>query len=82
VKDWPLNRADWSTTGQTVLMSSVTPKGIQVILEVDQTCKVHVVLQGNANAEFCAMLQSPDGRYGLLMEVTPAENNAWMVDNF
>jgi len=40
------------------------------------------VLQGNATAAFVAMIQSPDGQYGLLLMETPAENNAWMVDNF
>jgi DNA-binding winged helix-turn-helix (wHTH) protein/Tol biopolymer transport system component len=82
VKDWPLNNVDWSAGGQTVFMPSVTPKGIPVILEVDQTGKAHVALQGNANAGFGPMIQSPDGQYGLLLEVTQAENNAWLIDNF
>jgi hypothetical protein len=82
VKDWPLNNVDWSAGGQTVFMPSVTPKGIPVILEVDQTGKAHVALQGNANAGFGPMIQSPDVQYGLLLEVTQAENNAWLVDNF
>jgi Tol biopolymer transport system component len=82
LKDWPLDNVDWSADGRTVLMQSVTPKGTPVILEVDQKGKAHVVLQGVANTEFGAMIQSPDGRYGLLQEVTQAENNAWMVDNF
>jgi hypothetical protein len=41
-----------------------------------------MVLQGNANTEFEAMIQSPDGQYGLLLADPPAETNAWMVDNF
>jgi DNA-binding winged helix-turn-helix (wHTH) protein/Tol biopolymer transport system component len=82
VKDWPLNSVDWSADGRSVFMPSITPKGVQVILEVDQAGKANVVLQGNANTYFGFMIQSPDGQYGLLMEVTPAENNAWMVDNF
>jgi Tol biopolymer transport system component len=82
VKDWPLNGVDWSADGRSVFMPSVTPKGIQVVLEVDQAGKANVVLQGNANANFVAMIQSPDEEYGLLLEATPAENNAWMVDNF
>jgi DNA-binding winged helix-turn-helix (wHTH) protein/Tol biopolymer transport system component len=82
VKDWPLRNVDWSAGGQSVFMPSVTPKGIQVILEVDQSGKANVVLQGNANAGFGAMIQSPNGQYGLLIEEIPAENNAWVVDNF
>jgi Tol biopolymer transport system component len=82
VKDWPLDGVDWSADSQTVFMPSATPDGIPVVLEVDQTGKAHVALQGNANTSFSAMIQSPDGQYGLLMEVIPAENNAWMVDNF
>jgi DNA-binding winged helix-turn-helix (wHTH) protein/Tol biopolymer transport system component len=82
VKGWPLNGVDWSADSQTVFMPSATPDGIPVVLEVDQTGKAHVVLQGTANTSFGAMIQSPDGQYGLLLEVIPAENNAWMVDNF
>lgn len=82
VKDWALNNVDWSADSRSVFMPSVTAKGIQVILEVDQTGKANVVLQGNASTHFIAMIPSPDGQYGLLMEEIPAENNAWMVDNF
>jgi photosystem II stability/assembly factor-like uncharacterized protein len=82
VKDWPLDNVDWSADGRSVFMPSVTPKGIQVILEVDQAGKANVVLQGSSSNDLVAMIQSPDGQYGLLMEGTPAENNAWMVDNF
>ena len=82
VKDWPLFNGDWSANGQSVYMPSGTLKGIPVILEVDQAGNAKVVLRGNANANFDAMIQSPDGQYGLLLEATPAENNAWMVDNF
>ncbi|HEY1576837.1 MAG TPA: winged helix-turn-helix domain-containing protein [Terracidiphilus sp.] len=82
VKDWPLDSVDWSADSQTVFMPSVTPKGIPVILEVDQTGKAHVVFQGVANTGLEAMIQSPDRQYGLLLEVTPVANNVWMVDNF
>jgi DNA-binding winged helix-turn-helix (wHTH) protein/Tol biopolymer transport system component len=82
VNDWPLNNGDWSANSQSVFMQSVTPKGIPVFIEVDQTGKANVVLQGRANTGFYAMIQSPDGQYGLLLEETPAESNAWMVDNF
>ena len=54
----------------------------QVILEIDQAGKAMVVLEGSANTEFYCLYQSPDGQHGLLLEAIPAENNAWMVDNF
>jgi hypothetical protein len=82
VKDWPLYQGDWSANSKSVFMPSVTSKGIPVILEVDQAGKANVVLQGSANTSFVAMIQSPDEKYGLLLEATPAENNAWMIDNF
>jgi Tol biopolymer transport system component len=80
VKDWNLNNGDWSADSKTVFAESSTPKGIQVILEIDQTGKAKVVLEGSA--EFYCLYQSPNGQYGLLLEQIPAENNAWMVDNF
>jgi Tol biopolymer transport system component len=82
VKDWPLEGVDWSADGRTVFMPSVTPDGVPVVLEVDQAGKARVVLRGTANSPFLAMIQSPDGQFGLLLERTPAENNVWMVDNF
>ena len=83
VKDWPLYAVDWSADGRTVFMPSVTQDGTPVILEVDQAGRARVALQGTANnIAFSAMIQSPDGQYGLLLEKVPAENNVWMVDNF
>jgi DNA-binding winged helix-turn-helix (wHTH) protein/Tol biopolymer transport system component len=82
VKDWPIDNMDWSADGKTFFMPSVTPKDVPVILEVDQTGKARVVLQGFANTRIDWMIPSPDGKYGLLLEDTQAENNAWMVDNF
>jgi DNA-binding winged helix-turn-helix (wHTH) protein/Tol biopolymer transport system component len=82
VKDWPLYAGDWSADGKSVFMPSFTPKNLPVILEVNETGKAEVVLQGNANTWFRCMIQSPDGRYGLLLEDLSGENNAWMVNNF
>ncbi len=82
VKDWRLRNGDWSADGKSIFMPSFTQNDAQVILEVSETGKAQVVLQGNANAGFRCMIQSPDGRYGLLLEDLPGENNAWMVDNF
>ena len=82
VQDWPLSNGDWSANSQTVLMPSSTPKRIPVILEVDQAGKAKVVVEGSANTGFACMIQSPDGVNGLLLEFIPAENNAWMIDNF
>jgi hypothetical protein len=82
VKDWPLSNGDWSADGKSVFMPSFTPRNVPVILEVNEAGNAQVVLQGSANTGFHAMIQSPDGRFGLLLEDLPGENNAWMVDNF
>jgi DNA-binding winged helix-turn-helix (wHTH) protein/Tol biopolymer transport system component len=82
VKDWPLDRGDWAANNQTVLISSHAPNGLPVILEVDQTGKAKIVLRGNANVDFGFMIQSPDGRKGLVCESVPSDSNAWMVNNF
>jgi hypothetical protein len=82
VGDWPVGGADRSADSQTVFITSVTSRGVPVVLEVDHAGKAHVFLQGNANTDFIAMIQSPDGRYGLLKVKKPAANNVWMVDNF
>ena len=49
VKDWPLHDGDWSADGKSVFMPSLTPKNVPVILEVNESGKAKVVLQGNAN---------------------------------
>jgi DNA-binding winged helix-turn-helix (wHTH) protein/Tol biopolymer transport system component len=82
VKDWPLSNGDWAANGHSVYMPSGTSKGIPVILEVDQAGRAKVVIEGSANIGFACMVQSPDGLNGLLLEFIPAENNAWIVDNF
>ena len=82
VKDWPLSNGDWGANSQTVFMPSHSPGGVPVILEVDQTGKVKVVLQGKPNTDFGWMIQSPDSRHAVLGEYIPADNNAWMVNDF
>jgi DNA-binding winged helix-turn-helix (wHTH) protein/Tol biopolymer transport system component len=82
VKDWPLSNGDWLANSKTVFAPSFTPKGIPVILEIDQAGEAKVVLEGSANTGFYCLYESPDRQLGLLLEAIPAENNAWMVDNF
>jgi DNA-binding winged helix-turn-helix (wHTH) protein/Tol biopolymer transport system component len=82
VKDWPLDNGDWAANNQTVFMPSRAPNGLPVILEVDQTGKAKVVLQGSANIKFGFMIQSPDGKYGVLAAGVPGDNNVWMVEKF
>jgi len=82
VKGWNLNNGDWSADSKTVFAGSSTPRGIPVMLEIDQSANAKVVLEGSANTQFWCLYQSPDGQHGLLLEQIPAENNAWMVDNF
>jgi DNA-binding winged helix-turn-helix (wHTH) protein/Tol biopolymer transport system component len=80
--DWPLATGDWSADGQSVFMTSVTPRTTPVVLSVKEAGKTEVAFEGNANTFFFYMIQSPDGRYGILEMPTPGDNNAWMVDNF
>jgi DNA-binding winged helix-turn-helix (wHTH) protein/Tol biopolymer transport system component len=82
VNDWALSNGDWSADSKSVLMKSLMPDGTPVILGVDLTDKAEVVLQGSATSGFEAMIQSPDGLNGLLVEAIPADNNAWLVDDF
>jgi hypothetical protein len=63
-------------------MTSVTPRTTPVVLSVKEAGKTEVAFEGNANTFFFYMIQSPDGRYGILEMPTPGDNNAWMVDNF
>ena len=73
---------DWSADSKSVLMKSVAPGGTPVILSVNEAGKAEVVFQGHAGAAFEWMIQSPDGRYGILEMFTQGDNNAWMVENF
>jgi hypothetical protein len=41
-----------------------------------------VVVEGGAYSQFYCLIQSPDRQYGIFLEAIPAENNAWMVDNY
>jgi len=82
VKDWPLGNGDWGAKSQTVFMPSHSPDGVPVILEVDQTGKAKVVLQGKPNTDFGWMIQSPDSRHAVLGEYIPTDNNAWIVNDF
>jgi Tol biopolymer transport system component len=82
IKDWPLDCGDWAADGKTVLTASQAPNGLPVILEFDQTGKAKVVLRGSPSIEFGFMIQSPDGRYGVIAESIPSDSNAWIVKDF
>ena len=79
---WPVDNGDWNADGTGLLIPSATPAGTPVILEVNRAGKTSVVLEGAVNTPFGFMLQSPDGRHGLLGAVVPGDNNAWMIDNY
>ena len=53
-----------------------------MILEVNEAGKVEVAIEGKANSGLAFLIQSPDGRHGILQMETPGDDNAWMVDNF
>jgi Tol biopolymer transport system component/DNA-binding winged helix-turn-helix (wHTH) protein len=82
IKDWPVDCGDWAADRKSVFMSSYAAKGLPVILEVDQTGKAKVVLRGSPNTDFSFMIQSPDARYGLVVEGIPSDSNAWIVNDF
>ena len=84
IDSWPLASGDWSADGKKVFMPSVTSKDKQVILGVNEAGKAEVVLEGDATTKFWWLLQSPDGRYGMLLieAKVPGDNNFWMVKNF
>jgi hypothetical protein len=80
--EWPVYNGDWNADGSALLIPSATPTGTPVILEVNRAGKASVVLEGAASTSFGFMIQSPDGRHGILGAVVHGDNNAWMVDNF
>jgi hypothetical protein len=82
IDNWPLTNGDWSADGKSVFMPSITSKGTPVILNVNEAAMAEVVLEGDANTKYLWILQSPDGRYGMLEATVPGDNNAWMVKNF
>jgi DNA-binding winged helix-turn-helix (wHTH) protein/Tol biopolymer transport system component len=82
IDDWPIDNGDWSADGKSVFIQSVTSKNTPVILDVNEVGKAEAVLEGDANTSFWWMIQSPDGRYGILGAEVPGDNNAWMVENF
>jgi DNA-binding winged helix-turn-helix (wHTH) protein/Tol biopolymer transport system component len=81
VKDWPLAGIDWGANSETVFMPSHSPAGVPVILEVSQTGKATVVLQGRPAIDFGWMVQSPDSRHAIVGEYIPTDSNAWIVND-
>ena len=82
LNEWPMDNGDWNADGSGLLIPSMTPTGTPVILEVNRAGKASVVLEGAANTPFESMIQAPDGHHGILVEIVPGDNNAWMIDNF
>ena len=82
IDGWSLFNGDWATDGKSIFMPSVTSDNRPVILDVTETGNARVVLEGDASTRFDWLLQSGDGRYGLLEERVPGENNIWMVEHF
>jgi DNA-binding winged helix-turn-helix (wHTH) protein/Tol biopolymer transport system component len=82
VNNWTLFNGDWSADGKSVFMNSVSPEGRPAFLAVNEAGKAEVAFEGQPNATFHWMFPSPDGRYAILEEDIPGDNNAWMVDNF
>jgi hypothetical protein len=72
IDNWPLANGDWSADGESVFMQSITSKDRPVILAVNEAGKAEDVWDGDANTTFWWLIQSPDGRYGILERRFPA----------
>jgi DNA-binding winged helix-turn-helix (wHTH) protein/Tol biopolymer transport system component len=82
VKDWPVFNGDWSAEGKSLFMPSYMSNGTPVILDVNEAGEAEVVLRVTGIPGFWWMIQSPDGRYGMLAAAVPGDDNAWMIENF
>lgn len=82
VKDWIVPNGDWSADNKVILMESYKADGTPVILQVDRAGQASVLLEGEANRDFWWIVPSPDGRYGIIEERVPGDNNAWILDRF
>ena len=81
VNQWPLMNIDWAPDGKSVLVSTQTANGTRPILGVEPNGNYRVLLEGDNATQLWWAIESPDGRYAALTEVTGA-NNVWMVENF
>jgi Tol biopolymer transport system component/DNA-binding winged helix-turn-helix (wHTH) protein len=81
VNQWPLTNIDWAPDGKSVLVSTQTANGTRPILGVEPNGNYRVLLEGDNATQLWWAIESPDGRYAALTEVTGA-NNVWMVENF
>ena len=81
VNQWPLVNIDWASDGKSVLVGSRTGDGVPVILGVEPNGNHRVLLEGDRATQYWWVVESPDGHYVALTEVTGA-NNVWMVENF
>jgi DNA-binding winged helix-turn-helix (wHTH) protein/Tol biopolymer transport system component len=82
VKDWPvLGSASWSADGRSLMVTSLSPDGQSVILDVDMRGNAHVLLESDLHAKIYGVIPSPDGHY-LALNLVTGENNVWMVENF
>jgi hypothetical protein len=82
LNEWLMDNGNWNADGSGLLIPSITPTGTPVILEVNRAGKASIVLEGAANTPFEFMIQAPDGHHGILGEIVPGDNNAWMINNF
>jgi len=81
VNQWPLTNVDWAPDGKSVLVSTRTANGARPILGVQPNGNYRVLLESDNATQLWWAIESPDGRYVALTEVTGA-NNVWMAENF
>jgi DNA-binding winged helix-turn-helix (wHTH) protein/Tol biopolymer transport system component len=81
LNQWRLMNIDWAPDSKSVLVLSRTANGAQAILGVEPNGNHRMLLEGDSATQLWWAIESPDGRYAALEEVTGA-NNVWMVENF
>src|SRR5215469_5476585 len=81
LNQWPLLNIDWTPDSKSVLVSTRTADGVPAILGVEPNGNCRVLLESDNATQLWWAIESPDGRYVALTEVTGA-NNVWMVENF
>ena len=72
---------DWTGARKSVYVIALKSDGTSDVVEVEPDGNYRLVLPGNEDRRYWWAIQSPDGRYALLEQIT-GENNVWMLEHF